>query len=145
MSLKAICEVILYFESFKNIDLGEQGVYTLKARIKANVTLPPLRTSTPLPTATSSPPGSSDRGRRTRSGRRQSSKTTSTRPNPSPSDTTVRNHPCRRGDRSRRSGSLQAPTGDSPCPGNRGLPPPGPLLRPRHKLRIRCTLPLTQP
>ena len=33
MSLKTICEVIIYFEAFKNIDLGEQGVYTIKARL----------------------------------------------------------------------------------------------------------------
>ena len=38
MSLKAICEVVLYFESFKNIDLGEQGVYMIRARIRSDVT-----------------------------------------------------------------------------------------------------------
>lgn len=55
MSLKAICEVLLYFESFKNIDLGEQGVYTLKARIKTNVFPFSHRTNMLLLIVTSSP------------------------------------------------------------------------------------------
>ena len=34
MSLKAVCEILLYFESFKNWDLNDQGVYLIKARLE---------------------------------------------------------------------------------------------------------------
>lgn len=34
MSLRAVCEVLLYFESFKNWDLNDQGVYLVKARLE---------------------------------------------------------------------------------------------------------------
>jgi hypothetical protein len=34
MSLKAVCEVLVYFESFKNWDLYDQGVYFIKARLE---------------------------------------------------------------------------------------------------------------
>jgi hypothetical protein len=34
MSLKAVCEILLYFESFKNWDLNDQGVYVIRARIE---------------------------------------------------------------------------------------------------------------
>lgn len=37
MSLKAVCEVLVYFESFKNWDLYDQGIYFIKARLEQDL------------------------------------------------------------------------------------------------------------